>query len=65
MGAVYRASRPGRMIARPDHLTVRPNLRVSTMIDTLSEGFRSVRLIGGIFLTRTSRRRGACTRKSF
>src|SRR5476649_429471 len=41
---------PGRMIARPDHLTVRPNLRVATMIDPLSEVLRSVRLTGGIFL---------------
>src|SRR3981189_2104139 len=40
----------GRMIARPDHLTVRPNLRVATMIDPLSEVLRSVRLTGGIFL---------------
>jgi hypothetical protein len=50
MGAVYRESRLGRMIAPPDHLTVRPNLRVSTTIDTLSEVLRSVGLTGGILL---------------
>jgi AraC-like DNA-binding protein len=38
------------MIARPDHLTIRPNLRLATMIDPLSEVLRSVRLTGGIFL---------------
>jgi AraC-like DNA-binding protein len=38
------------MIARPDHLTVRPNLRSPAMIDPLSEVLRSVRLTGGIFL---------------
>ena len=38
------------MIARPEHLTVRPNPSVATMIDTLSEVLRSVRLTGGIFL---------------
>lgn len=38
------------MIARPDQLTVRPNLKVATMIDPLSEVLRSVRLTGGIFL---------------
>jgi mannose-6-phosphate isomerase-like protein (cupin superfamily) len=50
MAAIYRQSWPGRMIARPDHLTVRPNLRLATMIDPLSEVLRSVRLTGGIFL---------------
>jgi AraC-like DNA-binding protein len=38
------------MIARPDHLTVRPNLRSPAMIDPLSEVLRSIRLTGGIFL---------------
>src|SRR3954466_7893967 len=38
------------MIARPNHMTVRPNLRLATMIDPLSEVLRSVRLTGGIFL---------------
>ena len=38
------------MIDRPDQQTVRPNLRLATMIDPLSEVLRSVRLTGGIFL---------------
>src|SRR3954467_987942 len=38
------------MIDRPDQQTVRPNLRLATMIDPLSEVLRSVRLTGGVFL---------------
>jgi AraC-like DNA-binding protein len=38
------------MIARPNQLTARPNLKVATMIDPLSDVLRSVRLTGGIFL---------------
>jgi AraC-like DNA-binding protein len=38
------------MIARPDHLTIRPNLRLEIVTDPLSEVLRSVRLKGGIFL---------------
>jgi hypothetical protein len=37
MRAVYRASCAWGMIARPDRLTVRPNPRLATMIDTPSE----------------------------
>jgi len=39
------------MIARPDHLTVRPNLRVDSAMDPLSEVLRSIRLQGGVFLS--------------
>ena len=38
------------MIARPDHLIVRPNLGAVATVDPLSEVLRSVRLTGGVFL---------------
>ena len=50
MGAVYSVSLTGRMIVQPDRLIVRPNLRLATMIDLLSDVLHSVRLKGGIFL---------------
>ena len=39
------------MIARPDHLTVRPNLETIVTMDPLSEVLRAVRLTGGVFLS--------------
>jgi hypothetical protein len=44
------------MIARPDHLTIRPNVGLATVIDTLSELLQSVRLAGAIFSRRTLHR---------
>jgi hypothetical protein len=38
------------MIARPDHLTIRPNPRVATMIDTISEVLQSAHPTRAIFL---------------
>ena len=40
-----------RMIAQPDHLTVRPNLGAAATMDPLAEVLRSVRLAGGVFLS--------------
>jgi AraC-like DNA-binding protein/mannose-6-phosphate isomerase-like protein (cupin superfamily) len=47
---MYSHQRLVRMIARPDHLIIRPNLRGAPM-DPLSETLRSVRLSGGMFLS--------------
>ena len=39
------------MIARPDHLTVRPNPTTVESMDPLSEVLRAVRLTGSVFLS--------------
>ena len=39
------------MIARPDHLTVRPNPTTAESMDPLSEVLRAVRLTGSVFLS--------------
>ncbi len=39
------------MIARPDHLTVRPNPMTGVFMDPLSEVLRAVRLTGSVFLS--------------
>jgi AraC-like DNA-binding protein len=48
--AIYKADLFERMIARPDHPTDRPILKMAAMIDPFAEVLRSVRLTGGIFL---------------
>ena len=39
------------MIARPDHLTVRPNPTTAVSMDPLSDVLRAVRLTGSVFLS--------------
>ena len=47
----YARSRLVRMIARPDHLTVRPNPPTAVSMDPLSDMLRTVRLTGSVFLS--------------
>ena len=47
------------MIARPDHLTVRPNPTTAVSMDPLSDVLRAVRLTGSVFLSGHFPRPGA------